>query len=87
VPRILPPNCRAVIHTDAWPIPKIFTYLETKGPIDRAEMFRVFNMGIGMVLVVRPAFANAIIQRLQRSGETVYKIGRIKAGKPEVELR
>jgi len=87
IPRILPPECRAVIHTDAWPIPKIFTYLETRGPIDRAEMFRVFNMGIGMVLIVRPTFANAIMQRLHRYGETVYKIGRIKAGKAEVELR
>ncbi|MFA5864212.1 MAG: phosphoribosylformylglycinamidine cyclo-ligase [Phycisphaerae bacterium] len=87
IPRILPENCRAIIHTDSWPVPKIFTYLQTKGPIDPSEMFRVFNMGIGMVLIVRPAFANSIAQTLLRCGETVYKIGRIKAGKPEVELR
>jgi len=87
IPRILPPDCRAVINTDAWPIPKIFQYLQSKGPIDRNEMFRVFNMGIGMVLIVRPTFANAISQYLSKRGEIVYKIGRIKSGKAEVELR
>jgi len=87
LPRVLPPNCAAVIHTDAWPTPKIFDYLQTKGPVTWSEMFRVFNMGIGLVLVVRPAFANAVAEFLAKRGETVYKIGRIKAGKPEVELR
>jgi phosphoribosylformylglycinamidine cyclo-ligase len=87
LPRVLPPDCRAVIHTDAWPAPKIFTYLQDKGPVSRVEMFRVFNMGIGLVLVVRPTFANAIMRTLTKAGETVYEIGRIKAGKPEVELR
>jgi phosphoribosylaminoimidazole (AIR) synthetase len=47
----------------------------------------VFNMGIGMVLVVRSAFADSIMRDLAKSGETVYKIGRIKAGKNDVELR
>ncbi len=87
LPRILPPNCRAIIHTDSWPVPKIFAWLQTKGPVHRTEMFRVFNMGIGMVLIVRPAFAGAIAKYLARKGETVYKIGRITAGTPEVELR
>jgi phosphoribosylformylglycinamidine cyclo-ligase len=87
VPRVLPPNCTAVINTDAWQVPKIFQYLEKKGPVKRSEMFRVFNMGIGMVLVVRSAFANAVMDELADLGETVYKIGRIKRGKPEVELR
>lgn len=87
VPRVLPPNCTAVINTDTWQVPKIFQYLEKKGPVKRSEMFRVFNMGIGMVLVVRSAFANAVMEELADLGETVYKIGRIKRGKPEVELR
>lgn len=87
IPRVLPPNCRAVIHTDAWPVPRIFSWLQSKGPVSRAEMFRVFNMGIGMVIIVRSASANAVMQTLSKAGETVYKIGRIKAGKPEVELR
>jgi phosphoribosylformylglycinamidine cyclo-ligase len=87
VPRVLPANCRAVIHTDAWPVPKIFQYLEKKGPVKHSEMFRVFNMGIGMIVVVRSAFADAVSQQLSDQGETVYKIGRITKGKPEVELR
>jgi phosphoribosylformylglycinamidine cyclo-ligase len=87
VPRILPKDCKAVIHADAWPIPKIFNYLEKKGPVKRSEMFRVFNMGIGMVLVVRSASANAVTKQLTEMGETVYNLGRITKGKPEVELR
>jgi phosphoribosylformylglycinamidine cyclo-ligase len=87
VPRVLPANCTAVINTGSWPVPKIFQYLEKKGPVKRSEMFRVFNMGIGMVLIVRSAFEKALMDELADLGETVYKIGRIKRGKPEVELR
>ncbi len=87
IPRVLPANCTAVINTDTWQAPKIFQYLEKKGPVKRSEMFRVFNMGIGMVLIVRSAFANPLIKELADLGETIYKIGRIKRGKQEVELR
>ena len=87
VVRILPANCRAVIRTDSWPVPRIFDFIARKGPVEPSEMYRVFNMGIGMVLVVRPAFANSIANQLSRAGETVYTIGRIKAGKQGVELR
>ncbi len=87
IPRILPEGCRAIVHTNSWTVPKIFKFLQSKGPVRRMEMFRVFNMGIGMVLIVRPSFASSISRYLTRCGETVYKIGRITSGKREVELR
>lgn len=87
IPRILPEGCRAIVHSNSWSVPKIFKFLQAKGPVRRREMFRVFNMGIGMVLIVRPTFASSISRQLTRCGETVYKIGRITSGKRDVELR
>ena len=52
LPRILPPNCDAVIETKKWHIPRIFQFLQQKGEVDRQEMYQVFNMGIGMVAIV-----------------------------------
>ncbi len=53
IPRVLPKNCDAVIDTGSWRVPAIFQFIETKGKIDRAEMYQVVNMGIGMVAIVR----------------------------------
>jgi phosphoribosylformylglycinamidine cyclo-ligase len=52
LPRILPESCSACIEKDTWPMPPVFAFLAEKGDVDEAEMFRVFNMGLGMVLVV-----------------------------------
>jgi len=87
VVRVLPKNCRAVIDTTAWPTPKIFEFIQRKGPVDAAEMFRVFNMGIGMVLVVRSTFAASITAELTKLGERVYTLGRIKRGTTGVDLK
>lgn len=87
IPRILPSNCRAIIHTDSWQIPKIFRFIQSKGPVRRDEMFRTFNMGIGLVLVVSAAHAHAIKEKLQDEGEIVFEIGRIAKGEKGIELR
>ncbi len=87
IPRILPDGCKAIIHTDTWEVPKIFKFIQSKGPVKRSEMFRVFNMGIGMILIVRSAFVNSIKSFLEKMGQRVYQIGRITRGKKEVELR
>ncbi len=86
IPRVLPKNCNAVIKKNSWPKLKIFEYLQAKGPVDEEEMYRVFNMGIGYVLVVAEDFANAIMKRLTRYGEKVYRIGRITGGNGKVVL-
>ena len=87
IPRILPKNCNAVLKTKAWPVSPIFKYLQAQGPVEDEEMYRVFNMGIGFVLVVAPDFADSIQRKLSRSGEQVYKIGMITAGSGRVVLK
>ncbi len=87
IPRVLPNNCDAVIRKDAWPVPDIFPFLQETGPVSEEEMFRVFNMGIGYVLVVAPDFAKSIKKKLQRYGEKVYKIGTVKRGTGKVILK
>ncbi|NNF43239.1 MAG: phosphoribosylformylglycinamidine cyclo-ligase [Phycisphaerales bacterium] len=84
VNRALPDGLDARIRRDAWTVPPIFDVLQKHGDIDDEEMFRVFNMGIGYVLIVRPAFANSILQQLTRSGERPALIGEVVAGRGEV---
>jgi len=87
IPRVLPKVCNAVIKKTSWPVPKIFTFLQKTGPVEEEEMFRVFNMGIGFVLIVSEDFADSIAKKLTRYGEQVYKIGRITTGTGKVILK
>lgn len=87
IPRILPDGCRAIIRKSAWPVPKIFSYLAETGNILEDECWRVFNMGIGYVLVVAPYYAEHVTRILRRSGETVYKIGKVAKGSREVVIK
>ncbi len=87
VARVLPKNCDAVINKSSWPVPKIFTFLADRGPVEEDEMFRVFNMGIGFVLIVAEDFANSITNKLTRYGERVYRIGRITSGTGKVVIK
>ncbi len=87
IPRVLPKDCNAVINKSAWPRHRIFDFLQAKGPVEEEEMYRVFNMGIGYVLIVAEDFADSIEHKLGRSGEKVYKIGRITGGTGKVVLK
>jgi len=87
ISRVLPKDCNAVIKKTSWPKHKIFAFLQRKGPVKEDEMFRVFNMGIGFVLIVAEDFANSIAKKLSRSGEQVYRIGRITTGAGKVVLK
>jgi phosphoribosylformylglycinamidine cyclo-ligase len=68
-------------------VPGIFRYLQEKGPVEEEEMFRVFNMGIGFILIVAEDFADSIKSKLEKLGEKVYKIGRITTGSRQVVLK
>jgi phosphoribosylformylglycinamidine cyclo-ligase len=87
IPRMLPKDCNAVIKKSSWPKHKIFIFLQKAGPVEEEEMFRVFNMGIGFVLIVAEDFANSIKKKLTKYGEKVYKIGRITTGTGKVILK
>jgi phosphoribosylformylglycinamidine cyclo-ligase len=80
LPRVLPPRCRAVVRHGAWPVPAIFEYLQRAGRIARAEMYRVFNMGIGFVLVLPPATAERARRSLADAGVPTWTIGEITRG-------
>jgi phosphoribosylformylglycinamidine cyclo-ligase len=86
VPRMLPPNCDAVIRRGSWPIPPIYGLLERHG-VEEQELYDVFNMGIGFVLAVRPNSTTAVVQALTRSGQEAIVIGRVRKGSGQVEIR
>ncbi len=86
LPRILPAGCAARIDLGAWEVPPLFRALERHGEVDGREMFRVFNMGIGMTVVVDEAFAPEALGLLRAAGEDARVIGRIESGAGEVLL-
>jgi len=79
VPRVLPENVVAEIDSNTWKMPKLFDWLKEGGNVEAQEMFRTFNCGIGMVVIVSAQDAEAAISHLQAVGETVSRIGTIRA--------
>jgi phosphoribosylformylglycinamidine cyclo-ligase len=79
VPRILPAGLVADIDRNAWPRPPIFAWLQQAGSVADQEMFRVFNCGIGMVVVLAQADAEQALASLQAAGEIAYRIGHIRS--------
>jgi phosphoribosylformylglycinamidine cyclo-ligase len=82
VPRILPAGLTAEIDAAAWPRPPLFGWLQAQGGVAEEEMLRVFNCGIGMVVVVAAQDVEAASALLRRAGETVWRIGTIRAQRP-----
>lgn len=80
IPRILPADCDAEVHADAWEVPVVFKKLQEWGNVPDKEMYRTFNMGVGMVLVVDPSEADAVRAHLKAAGETFYELGRVVPG-------
>ncbi|MFH1614435.1 MAG: phosphoribosylformylglycinamidine cyclo-ligase [Planctomycetota bacterium] len=87
LPRVFSKNCDAVIYKSSWPVPNIFRFLQKAGPVEETEMFRVFNMGIGFVLIVAADFADSVQRKLTKYGEKVYQIGKMTAGSGKVILK
>jgi phosphoribosylformylglycinamidine cyclo-ligase len=77
LPRVLPKTLAAEIDTHAWNIPPVFTWLKETGDVPEADMWRTFNCGIGMVLVVSNDSADKIATTLEAAGETVYRLGKV----------
>ena len=79
IPRVLQPHLTAVLRQDAWSMPPLFTWLQQHGGVADAEMHRVFNCGIGMTVILAPDVADAAMAQLRAAGETVFRIGEIRA--------
>jgi phosphoribosylformylglycinamidine cyclo-ligase len=86
LPRVLPAGLDALVHPHAWSWPPLFHLLQDKGRIAPAEMLRVFNCGIGMVLVVPPVRGLEVKKRLDASGEDWKQIGRVQRGTRHVRF-
>jgi phosphoribosylformylglycinamidine cyclo-ligase len=86
LPRLLPRNCDLVIRRGSWPIPPIFGLIEHHG-VEEDEMYRVFNMGVGLVLTVRPRSTAVILRMLEKAGEQAAVIGHVRRGHGQVEIR
>ncbi|HUP93921.1 MAG TPA: phosphoribosylformylglycinamidine cyclo-ligase [Burkholderiales bacterium] len=82
VPRVLPDDLTAHIDRRAWTMPPLFSWLKTQGLVADDEMFRVFNCGIGMVLIVDAADADRAAEHLRQSGETAWHIGVVERRQP-----
>lgn len=80
IPRALPENCGVEIDANAWQIPTIFKLLQSWGNVDWREMFRTFNCGIGMVLIVDEKSFDDFAEHLKQHNESFYKIGRVVSG-------
>ena len=78
IPRIVPGPCKAVIEKGSWNVPPIFSIIQKLGNVDDQEMLRVFNMGIGLMIVVPEKDTSEILDRLAKFGETAYCIGTIE---------
>jgi len=79
LPRVLPDGCRAVVDAASWCWPEVFRWLQAQGQIATAEMFRTFNCGIGMVVVLAGAHVDAATEQLAEAGIGSHVIGRIEA--------
>jgi phosphoribosylformylglycinamidine cyclo-ligase len=86
IPRVLPDGCRAHINLNSWSLPPVFRWLQEGGNIERNEMFRTFNCGVGMVLAIAPQNKDAALEQLQTSGIHAWEVGEILAGETGVEL-
>ena len=78
IPRVLPENCVAQIDTQSWPLPKLFQWLQQAGNVEQQEMYRTFNCGIGMAVIVPAEQAEAAQTFFTEQGETVYRLGTIR---------
>jgi len=88
IPRALPKGCQAIINLDSFPKPRVFDYLQHLGDIPAREMYNIFNMGIGMVIIVAANDVPTAMQALTDAGETPYVIGEVSAGdRTQVVLR
>ena len=80
LPRAFENDLDARVNLKSWDVPPVFEFLKTEGNVERDEMFNVFNMGVGYVVIARPSFADSILKHLKRTGEQAWIMGDIVKG-------
>lgn len=89
IPRVLPPNMKAIIDVDSWSLPPIFEWLQENGNVEPNEMYRTFNCGVGMVVCVPASEAKNALEQLSQPNEPAFIIGSIataQSDEPKVQL-
>lgn len=86
IPRVLPEGTAVEIERGAWPVLPVFKVMQEIGNVAESEMFRTFNMGVGMVVICSESDAETVRQHLDSPGAKCYRIGRVVAGEREVKL-
>ncbi len=84
IPRVLPDKCQAVVRRGSWDVPPIFHVVQKAGNVSQEEMYRVFNMGIGMVVIVPEYYADAVLRTLRRAKQPASVIGETRSGEKQV---
>jgi len=80
IPRVLPENTQALVDTSSWQLPQVFQWLQQNGNVEINEMYRTFNCGVGMVLIVAAEDADAVTASLNENGDTAWQLGTIDDG-------
>lgn len=86
IPRVIPEGMAVVLKKGSWPVPKLFRLIQERGEVSEREMFRTFNMGIGMVVVVSATRSAKVISLFEKQGIRAWVIGELVPGKREVVL-
>jgi phosphoribosylformylglycinamidine cyclo-ligase len=86
IPRVIPKGLAVEVREGTWDVPPIFPLLQSLGDVPRDEMYRVFNMGVGMVVVTAPRHTSAIVRTLKRAGERASVVGKVVKGDGEVRI-
>jgi phosphoribosylformylglycinamidine cyclo-ligase len=86
VPRVLPEGCQVVLHRERWEVPRIFKVVQELGEVSDEEMFNVFNMGLGLVLVVPTYFVDSVLRQLEAGGERPVVVGEVVSGERRVAI-
>ena len=87
IPRVLPKNCDVIIRKGSWDMPPIFQLLRSKGGVPEAELYQVFNMGIGMVAIVAAARADAVLRFIRGRKHKAWVIGEVVKGNGKARLQ
>jgi phosphoribosylformylglycinamidine cyclo-ligase len=80
IPRVLPKNCDVIIRKGTWPVLPIFALIRARGGVPEAELYQVFNMGIGMTLIVAADRAGSMIKAIRAQGQDAWVIGEVVRG-------
>jgi phosphoribosylformylglycinamidine cyclo-ligase len=84
--RVLPPGLNAVVDTTSWQIPNLFERLQAAGGVERPEMFRTFNMGVGMVVIAAESESADVLAAAKATGVRAWPLGVVTTGTGEVIL-